>query len=299
MTINLDLPAASAMGLDEFVALADAAALDSPESLVAIAPNFSALANDRDLLAIRLNESLKRYVDGASMLTYTPQSIVLAHGRNFYVRANIWTPLQLEGGFRSQEERVFSYRSTHDHNFDFMTVGYHGPGYETDLYQYDPSTVEGHIGEQVDLEPLGRERLTPGRVMVYRAKRDVHTQLPPPSLSISLNVMLIDPRWSQRDQYFFDPATGRITGLPAIAAVHRRASVVAMLGYLANGESIDLLHALLRSADCQRIREAAARALAVAPGLGTGDRAAALGDALGDRSPVVRRAASELLAAIG
>lgn len=298
MTINIDLPSAPAMGLDEFVALADAAALDGPDSLVEIAPHFRALAGDPDLLAIRLNESLKRYVEGASMLTYTPQSIVLASGRNFYVRANIWTPLQLQGDFRSHEERVFSYRNTHDHNFDFMTIGYHGPGYETDLYQYDPATVEGHVGERVELEPLGRETLYAGRIMVYRAKRDVHTQLPPPSLSISLNVMLIDPEWSRRDQYFFDAETSCITGLPDIAAVHKRASVVAMLGHLANGDSLELLHALLRDADCQRIREAAARALAVAPGLGPGDRIAAIGRALDDRSPVVRRTAAELLAEV-
>lgn len=75
-----------------------------------------------------------------------------------------------------------------------MTVGYYGPGYETELYQYNPKEVNGYVGETVELEHLGRTKLPNGRVMVYREKVDVHTQFPPAQLSVSLNLMVTRKR---------------------------------------------------------------------------------------------------------
>ncbi|AAW73405.1 putative ISXo8 transposase [Xanthomonas oryzae pv. oryzae KACC 10331] len=181
----------------------------------------------------------------------------LVAGRGFFLRANIWTPLKLSENFRSQEERVFSYRNTHDHNFHFMTVGYHGPGYETNLYQYDPSRVRGYIGEVVELESLGRTMLQVGRVMVYREKVDVHTQFPPEQLSVSLNLMVTKKRECEPDQYFFDPSDGRIVEMPQIALVHKRASIVALAGQLANSDTADVIESLIIDAPCRRVREAA------------------------------------------
>ena len=93
----------------------------------------------------------------------------------------------------------------HDHTSDFLTVGYWGPGYETEIYEYDPATVIGYDGESVDLTFLEKTRLTEGKVMYYRGNRDVHTQIMPREFSISINLLLVNQeRGFGRNQYWFD-----------------------------------------------------------------------------------------------
>ncbi|MEM8725981.1 MAG: hypothetical protein AAGE86_10720 [Pseudomonadota bacterium] len=46
--------------------------------------------------------------------------------------------------------------------------------------------------------------------MLYRAHRDIHSQLTPESLSVSLNVMHVDPAQNWYDQYAFDLEEQRI-----------------------------------------------------------------------------------------
>jgi hypothetical protein len=45
------------------------------------------------------------------------------------------------------------------------------------------------LGEAVELVPQGIFALTEGKVALYRAKRDVHIQLPPEQLSVSINLI--------------------------------------------------------------------------------------------------------------
>ncbi|MFC7519823.1 hypothetical protein ACFQS6_05440 [Xanthomonas populi] len=198
--------------------------------------------------------------------------------------------------FRSQEERVFSYRNTHDHNFLFMTVGYHGPGYETDIYQYDPSRVRGYIGELVDLEPLGRTMLPVGRVMAYHEKMDVHTQFPPEQLSVSLNLMVTKKREFDSDQYFFDPSEGRIIEMPQIALIHKLASIVALAGQLANRDTADVIEALIVGAPCRRIREAALTAASTLAALPDDEKFRLIERGTNDHDEVVRSRARTLMA---
>ncbi|MXO51135.1 hypothetical protein GRI42_07440 [Erythrobacter gaetbuli] len=49
--------------------------------------------------------------------------------------------------------------------------------------------------------------------MLYRAHLDVHAQLPPESLSVSLNVMHIDPAHGWYDEYGFDLDSNAVTGI--------------------------------------------------------------------------------------
>jgi len=188
MPITIDPACTDILSIEEFIAYVEERVdLGSADGVAEAAPQFKALANDPDLIPRYFNNAIKRFLDDGALAAYTSQSVVLGSGRGFFLRANVWIPLKLSANFRSQEEKVFSYRNTHDHNFLFMTVGYYGSGYETDLYQYDPTTVKGYIGEYVELEPLGRAKLPAGRVMVYRKKADVHTQFPPSELSVSLS----------------------------------------------------------------------------------------------------------------
>lgn len=53
-------------------------------------------------------------------------------------------------------------------------------------------TVSGWQGETVGLRFIERSTLSPGKLMLYRAHLDVHSQLAPEAMSVSLNVMGID-----------------------------------------------------------------------------------------------------------
>lgn len=298
MVISVDPQVARTTSLEAFVDHVEARVqLSEPQSLILAADEFRALANDVDLVADHFNAQVKNYFRDGRMATNGPQSILLGKGRGFFLRANIWLPPKLEGPFREHERRLYSYGTAHDHNFTFMTVGYFGPGYATDLYHYDCETVAGFIGERVELHSDGRAFLPVGRVSVYEAKRDVHTQHAPQSLSISLNLVVADDRTQELDQYFFDVDSGRITGMPDFATIHQRATVVSLAGRLGNQQSVQLLSDLLTSAPCRRVREAAVEAIGHIPNVGLREQMRLVEIATTDKDPIVRARARAWLAA--
>jgi hypothetical protein len=135
---------------------------------------------------------------------FSPSTITLHKGVGFTIRAVIWAPPDA-----LYPPGVFSYFEPHDHNFDFFTVGYFGPGYTTHLYEYDYDDVSGVPGESVDLKYSGTADLPPGKVMYYYANRDVHIQYPPEALSVSLNLLLTKTSPSHRRQYEFELPVAR------------------------------------------------------------------------------------------
>ena len=155
--------------------------LRDEDSLAASAPMLRALANDRELVVRELNRRIENFLaDGAIP---SAQSLALGGGDDFYVRANIWPAIADMASGRAYQDQ-FAYNLAHDHNFTFMTVNYLGPGYETEIYEYDFDKVEGYIGEAVDLRFLEKIRFGTGIVMLYRASRDVHVQYAPTELTM-------------------------------------------------------------------------------------------------------------------
>ena len=65
----------------------------------------------------------------------------------------------------------------------------------------------------MDLRFVERSALSEGRVLHYRARRDVHCQHPPESLSVSLNICAANPAQGWFDQYRFEVDRGRIAGV--------------------------------------------------------------------------------------
>lgn len=159
--------------------------------------------------------------------------VLLLHpgGPGWFLRAAIW-PAADDMVVRASGTAPFFYGVAHDHNFSFLTTGHHGPGYWSDYWEHDYGAADGLPGEAVALTPRGRDRLSPGRTMLYRAHRDVHRQLPPDALSVSINIMLTDPLLPWRDQYRFDPEAGTITGLLGASATE----TLVMLAAHAGGE---------------------------------------------------------------
>lgn len=206
MPLDLSCETDDVLTLDEYTAHIETIDLSDRAAVLATAPKLKALANNKTFLVDHIIEQVaakrrKGSRPGAYIGEYTPNVFILAIKRGFAVRAVIWPTAGT--ALTESAKELFSFELAHDHNFDFMTVGYFGPGYETDLFEYDFAKVVGYPGEPVDLSPIGRWQLDPGRVLFFRKNVDIHTQLPPPSTSISLNLMLSSGDYPT-PQYTFD-----------------------------------------------------------------------------------------------
>lgn len=235
------------------------AALDShgfspyaEESLLHGAKWLRRLGNNREFLGDMMLKELKQCLDVAECASsYGPQVVMLSPlGREYYMRANFW-PSADEHMFRASGSSAFSYELPHDHNFDFLTVGYFGPGYSSDYYEYDYEKVCGAIGEKAGLRFIERSTLDPGKLMHYRANLDVHSQLPPESLSVSLNIMHANGAQGLYDQYKFDVEKDEISGIisPGGSEVFLRVAVG-----LGSEEARDLADTFARTHPSERMR---------------------------------------------
>ncbi|XAP76830.1 transposase [Citromicrobium bathyomarinum] len=213
MPRELNPPFCTPLTLAECIVQLDEHGFDPADerSLQNAASLLAGLAANRGFLGDLLVDLLAGADDQAS--GYGPQAIMLAGPRNgYFLRANIW-PARGDPAFEASGAASFVYGLPHDHNFDFLTVGYFGPGYVSDYWEYDYASVSGEAGEAVDLRCVGRSQLSEGRVLHYRAHRDVHCQHPPESLSVSLNICAANPAQGWFDQYRFDTEVGRIAGV--------------------------------------------------------------------------------------
>ena len=148
----------------------------------------------------------------------------------------------------------------HDHNFSFLTVGYFGPGYASDYYEYDYERTAGFTGEVPGLRFVERSALSEGTLMLYRAHRDTHSQLPAESLSVSLNILRIHPAEGWMDQYGFDLESGAMTGVlnPTASETFLRCAVG-----LGGAEALDLAEQFGRRHPSDRMRLASYEAISL------------------------------------
>ena len=233
---------------------------DDEDSLIDYSEALRGLSNNRrflgDLVIEELKQGCMRQRTGSQ---YNPQAIVL-HGssRRFVLRANFW-PAAHDNVVVNSGTSPFFYGLPHDHNFSFLTVGYHGPGYWSDYYEYDYADTIGVPGEPVDLRFVERTRLDPGKVMLYRKHRDVHSQLPPDALSISLNILALSAASEFCDQYRFDIQRGEVGRILNPSSLE---SLVMLAAHLGGDNGRDLVDDFAASHPSERIRFAAVRAQA-------------------------------------
>jgi hypothetical protein len=188
MPIMQDMESDEVVSLEETMDYFATIDVSDHDCLLAGAPKLRALANNRTFLARMIADELKDPDILQKANEYSAQVFFLGRSQDFFMRANFW-PAATDPIVRTSGGRHFFYDRPHDHNFDFLTVGYYGPGYLSDFYEYDHAGVVGYLGEPLDLRYMGRDALPFGRIMLYRASVDVHNQIPPESFSISLNVM--------------------------------------------------------------------------------------------------------------
>jgi hypothetical protein len=234
------------------------------DSFAAAGAVLKRLANNRQFLGdIAVAELKDRCARQSDENRYSSQVIMLHRAsEKYFIRANFW-PSERDSVFRSSGTSPFFYHVPHDHNFSFLTVGYMGPGYWSEYYEYDYDQVVGVPGEKVDLRFIEKARLDQGKVMLYRAHRDVHDQLPADEMSISINIMEASPRQPMLTQYKFDVKKCEIAGILT------NASSEALLALAANqggGNGRDLVEEFARRHPSDRIRFTAIRELAAAEG---------------------------------
>lgn len=230
------------------------------QNLAHAATQLRRLGNDRAFLGdILIAELAARHREAADAESYGPQVVMLAQPKaNFFLRANIW-PSQREHMLRASGGASFALGLPHDHNFSFLTLGYFGPGYWSDYFTYDYQAVAGWSGEPVDLRFEERARLVEGKIMLYRAHRDVHLQLPADALSVSINVMHTSGAQAWLDQYRFDVDEKRVAGIlnPGSSEAWLRVAVG-----LGGKEAQDLAHRFASHHPSDRMRLCALDSLA-------------------------------------
>jgi len=247
------------IGLDDLVDALDAADFDvrDEDSFAALGPWLARLGRNPDFLAdLAIDELKGRCEDQHRANGYGAQVFLLRppNGR-IVLRANFW-PAAADPLVRASGPGAFYYDLPHDHNFPFLTWGYLGPGYWSDYYDYDVTALAGVPGEDARLRFVERSRLEPGRLMLYRTRRDIHVQLPPDAFSVSLNILGADPAQPWLEQYRFDIRRGVIAeGLTCTGAE----ALLAVAVHLANGR--DLAEAFARRHPCERMRVTALDAL--------------------------------------
>ena len=220
-----------AISLDELVDALDSTPWDprDEDAFAAMGVWLARLARNRRFLSDLAIGELERRFAGQSGSSYGAQVLMLRPpGQRYALRANFW-PAMNDAVVRAGGTAPFFYDLPHDHNFSFLTVGYLGPGYWSDYYLFD-GDPHGNPGDPARLVFDERARLEPGKLMLYRAHRDVHVQLPPDSFSVSLNVLGYDRAQPWRTQYRFDVATDTIAQAMTTTPSEALLTVAAHLG---------------------------------------------------------------------
>lgn len=217
MALRIEIADESTITFEEFLEELRERRLEAnePDQLMSLAPLLKRLGNNRKFLAERILDEMSRPYELQRSNPYDPQ-VFLLHGGDenfpYLIRACFW-PSTKDSIMRSSQPRTFAYEHPHSHNFSFLTIGYHGPGYVSDYFLYDDRKVIGVENEDVELINTGRKQLSPGAIFFYRANVDVHEQHPPESFSISLNIVQLNPRVEERNQYIFDTRRRRISAV--------------------------------------------------------------------------------------
>ncbi|TQF06921.1 HEAT repeat domain-containing protein [Kitasatospora acidiphila] len=266
----------------------------SEDSIVDSADALRALSNNATVLVDLVNEGLRDVAEFQSGNPYGAQSLTLARGDRWLIRANIWMPQARNAQARENEDVLHSYELPHDHDFSFLTVGHMGSGYETSIWEYEPEQVKGYPGEPVDMRFLEHTSLGPGKVMFYRASRDIHVQHYPSEISVSLNLMVVNPETRQPNQFLFDMEKGTIRSYLNGSEEYGPLLVCALAGHVGDDRTVDLLGKVAERDARPQLRFRAVEALAQ---LSDGDPRSVFEKALADPHPYVHSRVVERLAA--
>ena len=260
----IDATQQEAIQLAELVERLETGGFDSEDedNFASFGPDLKKLANNRNFLADLMIAELKQRCEGQVRDNQYSAQVIMLHSasKRFIIRANFWPALK-DSVIRHSGTDPFFYGVPHDHNFSFLTVGYFGPGYWSDYYEYDYGEVVGYPGEDVNLRFVERSRLEEGKVMLYRAHKDVHLQLPADEMSVSINIVETSHSSVFRDQYRFDVEQRKVDGILTRTSLE---PMLALAAYYGGEEGLDLIAEFAAGHPSDRIRWCALRAHAAA-----------------------------------
>jgi hypothetical protein len=287
MALSLTVSNTDVIGLEEYIdhVKTNVDLLDI-DSIVASAPKFKGLMNNKRLLTDVLNRQLQDWGTFQEGNSYTAQTFMLGGGPGFFVRVNIWSPPSEIPEVRLSEAQNFYYLVPHDHNFSFMTGGYFGAGYRTSIWEYDHQKLAGLRGEHVELRFLEDTSLPEGKIMLYRKSTDVHSQEHADEFSISINLMVIPEEtvMNRANQFIFDVEASTLRS--TLSSTAGRVMVCDLARHVGDARSVDLLDSLSTKHPDSRVRGASIRSLV---GLVPGDTEAIYRRATRDSHLYVRR----------
>ena len=250
-----------AITLAEMIEALDATRFDPRDAagFATLGPLLARLGRNPHFLADMAIAELKDRCTGQIASNSYGGQVFLLHPPNgrYVVRANFWPALN-DAVTRSSGTAAFFYDMPHDHNFPFLTVGYLGPGYRSDDYERDPEAIIGVPGEPAGLRFVERSQLSPGALMLYRARADVHRQIPPEAFSVSLNILGYDPAQPWVEQYRFDVERDTVAEGLTVAPSE---ALVALAAAFGSGNGLDLASAFAAHHPVDRMRVTALDAL--------------------------------------
>ena len=184
------------------------------------------------------------------------------------MRAVVWLPAgEVEPVPSGVQPSIYhgTEQLAHSHTSELLTVGYWGPGYETEIWECDPEAIRAggdSIGAPVDLTYRGRFQLHQGTVLHYRAFRDLHVQFPPSAYSISVNLILDPaPGTAGRDQYLVDLSNSTLADLTN-QANNAQLQLIELAQALPDPRFVQPLEAIAEMHPAHRVREYARTAAA-------------------------------------
>ncbi|WP_060512809.1 hypothetical protein [Pseudomonas sp. NBRC 111124] len=150
-----------------------------------------ALAANRGLLGEGVRAHLREHGFTRGEQAYNAYSFSLFHSLEMSLRMTLWMPVEAQ-----VEQQTFIYGLPHTHDFELYAIGYHGSGYHSVKQSIENAAQLGD-GARPIMGATESLRLSPGTLLHLRAFDDMHYVTPPEDFSISLALMIADPR---RDQ---------------------------------------------------------------------------------------------------
>lgn len=241
MPLELKLPPDTrSIELDEYINILEEKNYDltCQDDIISSARYLKQLNNTKSFLINYLCDELKDIDRFQKSNYYGPQVFIIHTAEKYFIRAVVWnTVSQTELAIKN-----YKYDICHDHNFDILTIGYFGPGYESRCYTYENNNVTGILGEQINMTNEEIITLNEGTVLLYRAKKDIHIQLPPAGLSISLKIM---PRSSKKNepQFQFDETKKQLCKYIQLSGSEL---IVRLAGIYGNERYLELLDSIFK-----------------------------------------------------
>jgi hypothetical protein len=263
MAITFENEQSGEIELKDFLELVDKShRVLTTDALLSHSDHIRMLSNNRRFLGDVIVRELKNIYDFQPKNNYTAQTVMLGGvAGKFYVRANVWLPARLLHPVNHEsEKRMYSFERAHDHNFEFLTAGYLGDGYETHVYEHD-GVYGGTAGERVKLSFLEKTTLHQNKVMMYRACRDVHIQMMPAN-DFSVSINLLAPPIPGSRQYIFDLENSCVSSVLRANYIGQ-SWLIEAAGHLCDDNISEVLVAIANKKIAPETRLAARRALAV------------------------------------